>query len=48
MFEGHSLRDRKRTQTSIGNLAFSADELVYPIPQREMDVNENLVQNPGY
>ncbi|MEL6649216.1 MAG: RagB/SusD family nutrient uptake outer membrane protein [Bacteroidota bacterium] len=48
MFEGHLFRDRKRTEDTIGSLAFSADELVYPIPQRERDVNANLVQNAGY
>ncbi|MEL6255662.1 MAG: RagB/SusD family nutrient uptake outer membrane protein [Bacteroidota bacterium] len=48
MFEGHLLRDRKRNEISIGGLAFDADALVYPIPQREMDVNGQLVQNPGY
>lgn len=48
MFEGHLYRDRKRTQTTIGSFAFSDPKLVYPVPQREMDVNPNLVQNPGY
>lgn len=48
MFEGHLYRDSKRLQKEIGTLAYDADELVYPIPQREMDVNENLLQNSGY
>ncbi len=48
MFEGHLFRDSKRTRQDIGDLSFSADELIYPIPQRELDVNENLAQNPGY
>lgn len=47
-FEGHLLHDLKRTQQSVGSLAFDAPELVYPIPQREIDVNGNLQQNEGY
>ena len=47
-FEGHLLHDLKRTQQSVGALAFDAPELVYPIPQREIDVNDNLQQNEGY
>lgn len=26
----------------------TSDRLLYPIPQREMELNKNLVQNPGY
>lgn len=47
-FEGFSLHDAKRTQTNIGSIAWNANALVFPIPQREMDANKNLVQNPGY
>lgn len=47
-FEGASLHDAKRTQTNIGSLAWNANSLVYPIPQRERDANKNLSQNPGY
>ncbi|MCC5933885.1 MAG: RagB/SusD family nutrient uptake outer membrane protein [Candidatus Cyclonatronum sp.] len=47
-FEGHLLHDLKRTGRSIGDIPFNAAQLVYPIPQREMEVNPNLVQNPGY
>lgn len=48
-FEGHLLHDLKRTRTNISaTLPFSANNLVFPIPQRELDVNKNLVQNPGY
>lgn len=32
----------------VDGFAYDANELVYPIPDREMNVNENLVQNPGY
>ena len=48
MFEGHLFRDSKRNRRNIGGFSFDSDNLVYPIPQREMDANTNLVQNPGY
>ena len=47
-FEGFALHDAKRTQTNIGSLAWNANNLVFPIPQREMDANTKLVQNAGY
>lgn len=47
-FEGHSFRDAKRNRKDIGDIPFDADRLVLPIPQWEMDINPNLVQNPGY
>lgn len=47
-FEGFSLHDAKRTQTNIGNLPWNANNLVFPIPQRETDANKSLTQNPGY
>jgi hypothetical protein len=47
-FEGQFLPDAKRTQTAVGALAWNSPKLIMPIPQREMDVNKNLVQNEGY
>jgi tetratricopeptide (TPR) repeat protein len=47
-FEGHRLHDIKRLKESIGEIDYDADNIVFPIPQREMDVNSNLEQNPGY
>jgi hypothetical protein len=47
-FEGFALHDVKRLKQSINGLAFNANSLVLPIPQREVDANTNLVQNPGY
>jgi starch-binding outer membrane protein, SusD/RagB family len=47
-FEGHRLFDVKRFREDVGNLAWDADALVYPVPQREMDANPALTQNPGY
>jgi starch-binding outer membrane protein, SusD/RagB family len=52
--EGHIIHDVKRTRGSILDnnsaavFAFDSPRMVFPIPQREMDANPNLVQNPGY
>lgn len=48
MFEGQLLPDLKRTRRSVGTLAWNADALVLPIPQRETDANPVITQNPGY
>ncbi|MBC9797639.1 RagB/SusD family nutrient uptake outer membrane protein [Sinomicrobium weinanense] len=47
-FEGFLIHDLKRTQRSVGELPYNDNRLLYPIPQREMDVNSLLEQNPGY
>jgi hypothetical protein len=47
-FEGHLIHDLKRTQRSVGSLPYNADELVFPIPNRERIINPGLTQNPGY
>ena len=47
-FEGFALHDAKRTQTNIGSISWNANNLVFPIPQIEIDANKNIVQNPGY
>jgi hypothetical protein len=47
-FEGHLIHDLKRTKSSVGEFSFDANELVFPIPQRERIINSNLDQNPGY
>jgi len=47
-FEGQQLADVKRTAGTVGTTAYNANNLVLPIPQREIDTNKNLVQNPGY
>ena len=52
-FEGVNYLDIRRTQTNtttIGgaSVAWNADRLVFPIPNRELIVNGNLTQNPGY
>ncbi len=53
--EGHFIHDSKRTRREIQDnntptLQYPYDDpkLVFPIPQREMDANSSLIQNPGY
>ncbi|WKZ59953.1 MAG: RagB/SusD family nutrient uptake outer membrane protein [Cyclobacteriaceae bacterium] len=50
--EGERLHDAKRLQESIveGALVFpyDSDKLIFPIPQRDINVNPNLIQNSGY
>jgi len=48
MFEGHLLHDIKRTQRSVGARPYNDPKLVLPIPQREIDSNPNICQNPTY
>ena len=48
-FEGLRIHDVKRLQIMTGDYDWNADELVFPIPQREVDAtNGIIVQNPGY
>lgn len=56
-FEGHRWFDMIRWNNgqyaidflhSIGKVNVSRKHLVLPIPQKEIDANHNLVQNPGY
>ena len=47
-FEGFTLADLKRTQSSVGSLPWNSPRLVFPIPDRERKVNSNLTQNDGY
>ncbi len=47
-FEGNRLHDLKRLMRSIRGLPFDDNMLVLPIPQRDLDANQMLVQNPGY
>jgi hypothetical protein len=34
--------------TTVYGETFTEDQLLFPIPQREIDNNRNLVQNPGF
>lgn len=47
-FEGFYLHDLKRNHLPVGDLPYNDPKLIFPIPQREIDVNPNLVQNEGY
>ncbi len=47
-FEGNRLHDLRRLEREVRGVAFNADMLLFPIPQREIDANDMLVQNPGY
>lgn len=47
-FEGFLIHDLRRTERPVGDLPYDDDNLIFPIPQREIDVNPLLVQNPGY
>jgi tetratricopeptide (TPR) repeat protein len=47
-FEGQLLNDLKRNQMDVGSYSYDAPDLVFPIPQAEIDVNSNLTQNAGY
>ncbi len=47
-FEGNQLDDLKRTKRPVGTIPFSDNKLVLPIPQREIDINKSIIQNPGY
>lgn len=46
--EGHRFFDLRRLGRAQQVLGLSAERLLFPIPQAERDVNENLTQNPGY
>ncbi len=47
-FEGDRLWTLKRLKLNVGDFPYNDPKLVLPIPQREIDVNSNLTQNPGY
>ncbi|MEX6691107.1 RagB/SusD family nutrient uptake outer membrane protein [Danxiaibacter flavus] len=47
-FEGDRLWTLKRLKMDIDGFPYNDKKLVLPIPQREIDVNSNLIQNPGY
>ena len=47
-FEGHRFFDLRRYGKAQEKLQMEPNRLVIPIPQAELDVNENLTQNPGY
>ena len=46
--EGFLLHDLKRNASSASSLPYNSPKLIFPIPQRETDLNSNLAQNEGY
>ncbi len=46
-FEGNYFHDLIRLRRPVQGIPWDDDRLRLPIPQRELDVNPNLVQNPG-
>lgn len=47
-FEGDRVWTLKRLKMDVDGLPYNDPMLVLPVPQRELDVNKNLVQNEGY
>ncbi|WP_077400687.1 RagB/SusD family nutrient uptake outer membrane protein [Cellulophaga omnivescoria] len=48
-FEGRARFDFIRTERPLRNINLTEDEKIFPIPQREIDLSDNvLIQNPGY
>jgi hypothetical protein len=48
-FEGHNMPEKRRLRQNFAtSIPWNDPRTVMPIPQREMDVNKKLVQNPGY
>ncbi len=47
-FEANRLNDLKRLMRDVRGVPYDANSLVFPIPQRDLDANDQLVQNPGY
>jgi hypothetical protein len=46
--EGHRFFDLRRAGRAETTLDINSSRLLFPIPQAERDVNDNLVQNPNY
>jgi len=47
-WEGFRLHDLKRWKLNVGSYAYNAGNLILPIPFRELEVNDLLVQNDWY
>jgi hypothetical protein len=47
-FEGFGIHDAKRFKRTIDGRPWNDNKLVFPIPFRELNANNKLVQNPGY
>lgn len=48
-FEGQRIHDFRRLHLTTGDYDWKANELVFPIPQRDVDASQGIIkQNPGY
>ena len=47
-FEGQRKHDLARTGQPVNGFAPNADNVIFPIPLEELDVNDTITQNPGY
>ncbi len=47
-WEGFRLHDLKRWKMDIDGDPYNAGNLIFPVPEREMEANDNLVQNGYY
>ena len=48
-WEGFRLHDLKRWKLNVGTDPYDAGNLIFPIPEREIEANpDNLKQNPFY
>ena len=45
-FEANRLNDLKRLMRDVRGIPYDSYRLVFPIPQRDLDANDQLVQNP--
>ncbi|MFN8255489.1 MAG: RagB/SusD family nutrient uptake outer membrane protein [Bacteroidales bacterium] len=46
--EGFRFHDAKRLKETVGSYPYNDPDMLFPIPQREIEVNTSLVQNEGY
>jgi hypothetical protein len=47
-FEGNRFHDLNRLGLDVKGTPVGDNSLVWPVPQRDLDANSNLEQNPGY
>ena len=47
-YEGFALHDALRWKQSVGTLPYNSPRLVLPVPEREIEINPEMEQNPGY
>lgn len=47
-FEGQAAWDAKRLKLTTDGLAWDDNKMTFPMPLREMNINSELGQNPGY